>query len=927
MIFTRICRHFHRALLALGILFFRLNLAHAQINVTNYGAAGDLLTLSDVITVSNSTAVTCPGASFANSDINKEIEIFGAGTYEGQSNEDLFVHIVSVSSPSTITISAAAQTTSAGLSAVYGTDDYPAFTNAIAHCPAPTGTILIPAGNYLVLPRNAFATAGHNSSLYDTLILNRGGITFAGQGTAVITGMGGWLSFGGQANRSALFAMAMPMTNNYPDIFSNLTFDGGVTVGNVRNLGYPASSSTGLGWDGTHHWMVTVAGSGSIIDSLVMLNCTIRHWRGEMMEETSCTPNFFLTASNCLFCDGNGSCINNFAHTCVSCIFSNANQAEEFYRSFTTNVSITINSTFNYLNDGIALNGGYYGDPTYTITQNTFTNFYGNDANGGGFALMTTPACDVVFCRNYVGSTNGIALGVAGYQDDHNTVNSNILVAFNTFDTRDYALNLFGSGNNWSENIYFFSNNILNAVGIAGGYGWSTNVYVFFNTSTNCGGFQEGQFGGQYFNDLTNQYRPIQLGYAIPAPNIFTYANGSKATIIHTYPSSVFELDDSAPAQIPPGAMMIVSNSDSLPWPLFSSRKTNTAEQILLPSGQSVTNYWTGSGWTTNFPSETQTQTPVVQVHAGTQSYGTILTGTRVTNSFTVENVGGGILSGAATAAAPFSVLPGGAYNLGPAQSQTISVVFAPATAGSYSQSVAFSGGGNASATVSGAATNAPFPVISLASGSISYGTILCGTSVTNGFAVQNSGTGLLTGAASVGAPFRIVSGGVYSLGPNQSQTVAVVFAPPTSGAFSQTLTFTGGAGANATVFGTGTNAAVVPPTVSAISANVSNLGTNAGVLETCVGTVQLSASASAANNDPLTWQWSYNVNGGAQTADQAGSGNTPTDGFTYSVNAGGYTYVWTLQVTDTSTGLSTKSQMTVYVQVPPVNGLKAIPQ
>ena len=827
MIFSHIIRRLPGQLLAFGLVCFQLELAHAQINVTNCGAIGDLLTLATINTVSNSTALTCPGANFVSSDLNKAIEIFGAGAYAGQSNQALFAHIVSVSSASTITISAVAGATATGLAGVYGTDNYPAFTNAIAKCPAPTGTILVPAGNYLVLPRNAFATNGHDSSLYDTLVLRRGGITFAGQGTAIITGMGGWLSFGNQANRSALFAMVMPMTNNYPDIFSNLVFDGGVTVGNIRNLGYPADGSTGLGWDGTHHWMVTVTGSGAMVDSLVMLNCTVRHWRGEMMEDTSCTPNFFLTASNCLFCDGNGSCVNNFAHNCLSCVFSNANQAEEFYRSFSTNASIVAKSTFIYLNSGIALNGGYYGDPTYTITGNTFTNFYGNDSNGGGFALMTTPACDVVFSSNYVGCTNGIALGVAGYQDDHNTVNSNILVAFNTFDTRDFALNSFGSGNNWSENVYFFSNTILNAVGIAGGYGWSTNIYVFFNTSTNCGGFQEGQFGGQYIYDQTNDYQPVQQGYAIPSPNIFTYANGSKATIIHTYPTSVFELEDTVPAQIPPGATLIVSNSDSLPWPLFTSRKTNAVNQIILKGGQAATNYWTGLNWTTNNPSVIQSGIPILQVSPINLSYGAVLSGTSVTNRFTIQNVGGGILSGTAT----------------------------------------------------------------------------------------------------VTAPFAILSGGTYNLGSNQSQFVMVVFSPTVASNYSRTVTFLGGSGTNATVSGTGTNALPVPPTLSAISANVSNLGTNATVLEIAAGTVQLSATATAAKNDALTWQWSHTVNSGAQVVDQIGSGNSPTNSFTYSPNVGGDTYRWTLQVTDTANGLSTQSQIIILVQVPPVNGLKAIPQ
>ena len=86
--------------------------------------------------------------------------------------------------------------------------------------------------------------------------------------------------------------------------------------------------------------------------------------------------------------------------------------------------------------------------------------------------------------------------------------------------------------------------------------------------------------------------------------------------------------------------------------------------------------------------------------------------------------------------------------------------------------------------------------------GNIVYGTVLTGTSVTNSIMVQNVGVGTLSGTASVGAPFSIVSGGSYSLGSNQSQTVLVVFSPTVASNYSQTVTLTGGGGTNAIVSG-----------------------------------------------------------------------------------------------------------------------------
>ena len=94
-------------------------------------------------------------------------------------------------------------------------------------------------------------------------------------------------------------------------------------------------------------------------------------------------------------------------------------------------------------------------------------------------------------------------------------------------------------------------------------------------------------------------------------------------------------------------------------------------------------------------------------------------------------------------------------------------------------------------------------PVILVTPGNTSYGTVLAGTSVTNGFTVKNIGVGTLSGTASVGVPFSIASGGNYSLGAGQTQAVMVVFSPVVASNYSQTITLTGGGGTNAIVSGT----------------------------------------------------------------------------------------------------------------------------
>jgi len=105
-----------------------------------------------------------------------------------------------------------------------------------------------------------------------------------------------------------------------------------------------------------------------------------------------------------------------------------------------------------------------------------------------------------------------------------------------------------------------------------------------------------------------------------------------------------------------------------------------------------------------------------------------------------------------------------------------------------------------------GQATN---PIIQVSPISLSFGPVATGSVVTNSFTVQNVGVGILAGSARVAAPFQIVSGGTYSLGANQSQTVQISYQPTGAASDSQTVTFTGGGGATATA--TGSLLAVLP--------------------------------------------------------------------------------------------------------------------
>jgi hypothetical protein len=98
--------------------------------------------------------------------------------------------------------------------------------------------------------------------------------------------------------------------------------------------------------------------------------------------------------------------------------------------------------------------------------------------------------------------------------------------------------------------------------------------------------------------------------------------------------------------------------------------------------------------------------------------------------------------------------------------------------------------------------TTSTTPVISISPLSLDFGAVLSGAAVTNIFTVQNAGNGTLVGTASVAAPFSIVGSQTYSLAGGQSQAVAVRFSPSSASNSSQSVIFTGGGGATATVSG-----------------------------------------------------------------------------------------------------------------------------
>lgn len=587
----RICNWLNGFLLIGLALLSSMNPVRADINVKNFGAVGDYLTLNGVNVVSNSTAIACPGAAFLPSDTNKIIEVFNAGIFRSVSNETLVAVIVSVSSPSNVTVSVPAGRTANGLAGCYGTDNRPAFSNAVAACSMPTDTVVIPSGNYLLIDTNI------DDPWVAGVVLMRGGITFEGQGNAVLVGQGGWRdTANGAGVRGALFIMLSPMTNDYPLVFTNLTFYGG-THGYEGGGANGPDPTTGEGWDGTHHAIAywTTVGYIQLTTSNYINGCTFHGWRGEMIISGLAIASGLMVATNCVFYDGNGSALNmNMAHDWNDCVFSNMFMVEEFYRSYATNGSTFRNSQILNVDHGISLNGGFYGVPNYAISNITFVT-----TNDSAFFLLTTPASDVLVISNSVSGGMGIALGSAGYQDlDYNSGNSNLLFAGNYFTNCYYAFTIEGSGLNSVMNVSMVSNYFDHCSHVVAGWGYGTNVTFAQNVANYANGpsFDSTALQGQYVIEAGNSYPVYDYGFkGDGTTNQISYGLGSHAQF--GWNQETFYLDDAA-SKIPPGATLTLTNwSSTQSYPVFLNSALAGSPLTMAPN-QQQTFIWSGTNWT-----------------------------------------------------------------------------------------------------------------------------------------------------------------------------------------------------------------------------------------------------------------------------------------------------------------------------------------
>lgn len=93
-------------------------------------------------------------------------------------------------------------------------------------------------------------------------------------------------------------------------------------------------------------------------------------------------------------------------------------------------------------------------------------------------------------------------------------------------------------------------------------------------------------------------------------------------------------------------------------------------------------------------------------------------------------------------------------------------------------------------------------PVIYVKPQKLNFGLVDSKATATNSFVVENMGRGKLVGKATVPKPFKIISGGEYTLKENEVQVITVTYTPSGEAIDTQTVKFTGGGGAKAQVTG-----------------------------------------------------------------------------------------------------------------------------
>ncbi|MBW7995606.1 MAG: choice-of-anchor D domain-containing protein [Candidatus Glassbacteria bacterium] len=220
---------------------------------------------------------------------------------------------------------------------------------------------------------------------------------------------------------------------------------------------------------------------------------------------------------------------------------------------------------------------------------------------------------------------------------------------------------------------------------------------------------------------------------------------------------------------------------------------------------------------------------PEITLSAASVAAGNVSVGGSATATFDITNDGNQdlVVSSISSDNAVFAVSPA-SVTLIPAQTQTVTVTFAPVASGAQSATVtvASNDSDEPSVTVSLSGTGIA-PEITLSAASVDAGDASIGGSATATFDITNDGTAdLVVSITSSDIAIFSVSPASVTLTPAQTQTVTVTFAPVASGAQSANITVASNDSDEPSLTVTADGSGVVPApeiTLSAASVDAGN--------------------------------------------------------------------------------------------------------
>lgn len=261
---------------------------------------------------------------------------------------------------------------------------------------------------------------------------------------------------------------------------------------------------------------------------------------------------------------------------------------------------------------------------------------------------------------------------------------------------------------------------------------------------------------------------------------------------------------------------------------------------------------------------------PLISVSQQAIDFGAVAAGASADRGIVVENAGGGLLTGTAAAAPPFSVVGSGAYALAAGGRATIVVRFAPATGGAFAGPLDLSGGGGAQVALAGSSGTSAPPLISVTTAPIDFGLVAPGASADRAISVRNVGGGTLTGTATVSAPYSINGAASYALSSAASANIVVRFEPSFAGTFTATLALTGGGGAAVPLSGLGATAGggagIVTPGLASFGAIGLGGAVDRAFTVSCTGSVPLVGSVLATPPFSVIGASTYGLSPGQST-------------------------------------------------------------